>query len=81
MKKLFFTFIIFYSFTAIAQVDDKSTAMSLISKNWDNSRPELAQPLAVKVGAGNHALPKVVEKSRAVTVLYQLYPTEQMTHP
>lgn len=36
MKKLFFTFIIFYSFTAIAQVDDKSTAMSLISKNQKN---------------------------------------------
>ena len=37
--------------------------MSRRSKNCANSLPELAQPLAVKIGVGNQALPKVVEKS------------------
>ena len=37
-------------------------------KNCANSLPELAHPLAVKVGAGNQAFPIVVEKSRAVIV-------------
>ena len=35
-------------------------------KNCANSRPELAQPLAVNVGAGNQAFPMVVEKSKVV---------------
>jgi hypothetical protein len=38
--------------------------ISLKSKNWESSLPELAHPLAVKIGAGNQAFPSVVEKSR-----------------
>ena len=45
--------------------------ISRSGKNCANSRPELAQPLAVKVGAGNHVFPMVVEKSRAVITAYQ----------
>ena len=37
--------------------------MSRKSKNCASSLPELAQPLAVKIGDGNQALPSVVEKS------------------
>jgi hypothetical protein len=37
--------------------------MSRKSKNCANSFPELAHPLAVKIGAGNQAFPRVVEKS------------------
>ena len=51
------------------------------SKNCANSRPELAHPLAVKVGAGNQAFPSVVEKSKVLIKLYQLYPIEQQSHP
>ena len=40
--------------------------MSRRSKNCASSFPELAQPLAVKIGAGNQAFPKVVEKSNCV---------------
>ena len=40
-------------------------------KNCANSRPELAHPLAVNVGAGNHVFPIVVEKSKLVTIAYQ----------
>ena len=40
-------------------------------KNCANSRPELAHPLAVKVGAGNQVLPMVVEKSNVLIVVYQ----------
>ena len=36
---------------------------SLSAKNWDNSFPLLAQPLAVKIGVGNQALPSVVDIS------------------
>ena len=55
--------------------------ISLKSKNCDSSRPELAQPLAVKVGAGNHAFPSVVEKSKAVIAFYQLCPIEHAPRP
>ena len=37
--------------------------ISFKSKNWDNSLPELAQPLAVNIGVLKKAFPKVVEKS------------------
>ena len=35
-------------------------------KNCASSLPELAQPLAVKVGAGNQTFPIVVEKSKVL---------------
>jgi hypothetical protein len=69
-------------FRALSITDFVTTPpIVLISKNCDNSRPELAQPLAVKVGAGNQAFPKVVEKSKDVIELYQLCPTERRHHP
>jgi hypothetical protein len=37
--------------------------ISLRSKNWESSLPELAHPLAVKSGVGKEALARVVEKS------------------
>jgi hypothetical protein len=43
-------------------------------KNCANSRPELAQPLAVKVGAGNHVFAIVVEKSRLLIAAYRPNP-------
>ena len=39
------------------------------SKNCESSFPELAQPLAVNTGAGNQALPSVVEKSIVVSFM------------
>ena len=69
-------------FRALSITDFVTTPpIVVMSKNCDNSRPELAQPLAVKVGAGNQALPKVVEKSKAVIALCQLCPTAQRIHP
>ena len=50
-------------------------------KNCANSRPELAQPLAVNVGAGNHVFPIVVEKSKVVITAYQPDSTEPLSHP
>jgi hypothetical protein len=38
--------------------------ISEIGKNCDNSCPELAQPLAVKIGFENLLLPILVEKSK-----------------
>ena len=40
-------------------------------KNCANSRPELAHPLAVNVGAGNQTFPMVVEKSKLLINVYQ----------
>lgn len=37
-------------------------------KNCDSSWPELAQPLAVKIGFENRLLPIFVEKSKTVMV-------------
>ena len=52
---------------ALFIIDLVTTApISLSGKNCANSLPELAHPLAVKTGVGNHALLKVVEKSTAV---------------
>ncbi|CAB4746261.1 unannotated protein [freshwater metagenome] len=47
------------------------------SMNCANSFPELAQPLAVNSGEGNHAFPSVVDKSimRVPREFYQLNPT------
>ena len=44
-------------------------------KNCANSRPELAHPLAVKVGAGNQVLPIVVEKSKLLIIAFRPDPT------
>jgi hypothetical protein len=59
--------------------------ISFKSKNWESSLPELAQPLAVKMGVGNQAEPKVVEKSNVVIdapqVLDQLNPIAPRIHP
>jgi hypothetical protein len=38
--------------------------ISVSGKNCDNSCPELAQPLAVKMGFENRLLPILVEKSK-----------------
>ena len=58
------------------------------SKNCESSLPELAQPLAVKIGAGNQAFPNVVEKSNVVSlmqyplvVFYRQDPMPQAFHP
>jgi hypothetical protein len=50
-------------------------------KNCANSLPELAQPLAVNVGAGNQAFPIVVEKSMVLIAAPPLDPIEPLTHP
>ena len=50
-------------------------------KNCANSRPELSHPLAVKVGAGNHAFPIVVEKSNALIVADLPGPIGPLSHP
>ena len=55
--------------------------MSRRGKNCASSRPELAQPLAVNVGAGNQVFPIVVEKSKVVIIAYQLNSTALLTHP
>lgn len=55
--------------------------ISRSGKNCANSRPELAQPLAVNVGAGNQVFPMVVEKSRLVIAAYLPDSTEPLNHP
>ena len=50
-------------------------------KNCASSRPELAHPLAVKIGFGNQAFPIVVERSTLVIKLDLLCPTEHRHHP
>ena len=66
-------------------IDFVTTApMSCNGKNCANSLPLLAQPLAVKTGAGNQALPKVVERSMLIhspAILDQLNPIELKRHP
>jgi hypothetical protein len=39
--------------------------ISLSGKNWDNSLPELAQPLAVNIGYGKYLAPNLHRKSNA----------------
>ena len=58
------------------------------SKNCESSLPELAQPLAVKIGAGNQAFPSVVEKSKVASLMQYLLvefcqqdPMRQERHP
>ena len=55
--------------------------MSFNGKNCANSRPELAQPLAVKVGAGNQAFPIVVEKSKVLITAYLPVAIGPLNHP
>ena len=55
--------------------------ISLRGKNCANSRPELAQPLAVKVGAGNQAFPMVVEKSKVLITVYLPAAIGPSNHP
>ena len=48
-------------------IDLVTTApISFSGKNCANSLPELAQPLAVKIGVLKNAFPRVVEKSNSL---------------
>ena len=60
--------------------------ISFKSKNCANSFPLLAHPLAVKIGCGNHAFPKVVDISTGIVMteppeLYRQDPSAQPNHP
>lgn len=59
--------------------------ISVKEKNCDNSWPELAQPLAVKIGFENLLLPILVEKSSALIFTRRpvqfFYPRLFLHHP